>query len=173
MDRGKMLCELRELGVAHQELPRRHLVRGDKYPISSILVQQNFLWHRERVGIGDQILAELRVDVVPFVSASVVNGVKADGDAVGQFVGVVGMHQHPHLGRHVIDAMEIAFGEGAEGPQAGEHPLEGLVDAVLHRLIGVLGLGVVQTRAVEPRQVFVVGARPVAQGIALRDRSRA
>ena len=30
---------------------------------------------------------------------------------------------------------------------------------------GMLGLGVVQARAVEPRQIFVVGARPVAQGL--------
>ena len=72
------------------------------------------------------------------------------------------MHQHPHLCRQVIDAMELPFGEGAEGPQAGEHLFEGFGEGLL---VGMLGLGVVQPRAVEPGQVFVVGARPIAQGL--------
>ena len=91
--------------------------------------------------------------------------IKTHSDAVGQFVRVVGMHQHPHLGRQVIDAIKVAFGEGAEVPQAGVHLLEGLIDAVLIGLVGMLGLGVVQPRAVEPGQILVVGAGPVAQGL--------
>ena len=151
-----MLAQLIQLRVTHQELPWRHLVGGPQDGVTTGLEQQDLLRHRVGFGIGDQILTELRVDVVSLVSAG--DGIEADSDAVGQLVGIVGMHQHPHLGRYVINAMEVAFGEGAEGPQAGKHPLEGLVDAVLHRLIGILGLGVVQPRPVKARQVFVVRA---------------
>ena len=115
------------------------------------------------LGISRQVFADLSVHVV--VPVQVADRIKTHSDAVGQFVRVVRMHQHPHLGRQVIDAIKVAFGEGAEVPQAGEHPLEGLVDAILLGLLGILGLGVVQPRAVETRQIFVVGAGPVAQGL--------
>ena len=125
--------------------------------------QQEFLRYGVGLGISHQVFANLRVHVVVPVSA--VDGVKADDDAIGQFVLVVGMDQHPHRRRQVIDAMEVAFDEGAEVPQAGPHLFEGFGNAILLGLLGMLGLRGVEPRPVEPRQVFVVGARPVAQGL--------
>ena len=156
-----MPAQLIQLVVAHQELPRRRLVGGGKNGVCTVRVQHDFLRHRVRLGIGDQILADLRVDVVSPVSA--VEGVEADSHAVGQLVRVVGMHQDPHRGLQVVDAMEVAFRECAEVPQAGVHLFEGFGDAIFLGLVGMLGLGVVQARAVEPRQIFVVGARPITQ----------
>ena len=94
-----------------------------------------------RLRIGDQILAELCVDVVGTFAAG--PGIKADGHAVGQLIGEVGMHQHSHGRRQMIDAMELALCERPEGPQTREHLLERLVDAVLIGLLGMLCVGVV------------------------------
>ena len=101
-----------------------------------------------RVWVGDKIFSELGVEVEGIVTAEY--RIEADGDAVGEFVRVVGMHQHSHRCRHVIDAMEFAFGERAEVPQAGIHLFERLGDAVLLGLVGMLGFGVVEASAVKP-----------------------
>ena len=59
------------------------------------------------------------------------------------------MHQHSHRRREVVDPVELALGEGAEVPHAGEDLLERLVDPVLLRLTRLLSLGVVKPRAAE------------------------
>ena len=120
-----------------------------------------------RVRIGDQILAYLRVDVVARVF--IVDGVEADSDAVGQFVLIAGVHQDPHRGRQVVDAVEVAFDEGAEVPETGVHLLEGLGEILLV-LARLLALGVVETGPAEPRQILVVGAGAVAPVDALGER---
>ena len=56
------------------------------------------------------------------------------------------MYQHAHRGCAMGDAMEVALGVGAEVPEASEHPFEGLVDAILLGLLGILRLGVVEPR---------------------------
>ena len=66
--------------------------------------------------------------------------------------------------------MDLALGEGPEGPQTGEYLLERLVDTVVLGLFGLLGVGGVEPRAVEARQVLVVGAGTVAQRLLLRKR---
>ena len=68
----------------------------------------------------------------------------------------------------MVDAVEFAFDERPEVPQARPHPLDGLVDAVLRGLVRVLRLGGVQSRAAVAGQVLVVGAGPVAQRLPLR-----
>ena len=89
-------------------------------------MQMEFLGHRVGFGVSDQILADLGVDVVPDDFVLLVERVEAHGHTVGQLVGEVGMHQHSHRGCGVVDAMELAFGEGAEVPEAGVDLLEGL-----------------------------------------------
>ena len=111
-----------------------------------------------RLGIGDQVLADLRVDVVE--SASAGEGVKADGHAVGQFVLIARMDQDAHRGGPMIDAIKVAFDEGAEVPQAGVHFLERL-GKVIRVLNGPLALRVIKPRTVEPGQVLVVSAGTV------------
>ena len=69
------------------------------------------------------------------------------------------MDQHGHRGVQVIDAMEVAFGERAEVPEAGVD----LPDALAHvAFIGMLRARVVEARAAEAGQVFVVGAGAAA-----------
>ena len=75
-----------------------------------------------RIRIRDQILANLAIDVVLVCQG--VDGVLADRDPVDQFIGVVGMHQHAHRGRKVVDTMEVPLDESTEIPQAGVHLLE-------------------------------------------------
>ena len=148
-----------------QELPRRHQVRGPKDDVSTVWIQQEFLGHRIRLGVGDQVLAYLTVDVVPVFVA--IDGIKTHCDAVHQLVLIVGMYQYPHRRRQVVDAMKVPFDECAEVPHAGPHLLERLVDAVLIRLVRVLRLRVIQPSTVEARQVLVVRAGSVAQGLTL------
>ena len=161
MDHGKVVPQLIQLVAAHEELPRRRLVGGGKNGVTTARIQPDLFRHRVRLGIGDQVLADLTVDVVAPVSA--VEGVEADSHTVDQLVRVVGMHQDPHRGHQVVDAMKLPFRECPEGPQAGEHLLERLVDALLRGLVRVLSLGVVESGAVEPRQILVVGAGAVAE----------
>ena len=71
------------------------------------------------------------------------------------------MDEDSHCRRQVVNTMEIAFDEGAEVPQAGVDLLEGLGQVILV-LRGLLAFGVVQPRAAESGQVFIVGAGPVA-----------
>ena len=168
MNRGEMHVQLIQLFLGHQQLPGRSLVGERDNGVGAIVVRQDFLRRRVRVGIGDQVLADLTVEVVAVLPA--VGGVNADGDAVDQLVLVVGMHQHAHGRGQVVDAVELPFREGAEVPQAGVGLLQGLVDPVFHGLAGLLGLGVVEAGAVEARQVLVVGAGPVAQRLPLRVR---
>ena len=161
MDDREVPAQLVHLAATHEQLPRWRLVGGgdNSNADSVVFVQPDFLRRRVRAGVGDQVLAHLAVDVVSAVSA--VERVERDGDAVDQFVLVAGMHQDPHRGRQVIDAVEVAFGEGAEVPQAGVHLLEGFGEVLLVLLV-LLGLGVVQSRAVKAGKVLVVGAGPVA-----------
>ena len=67
------------------------------------------------------------------------------------------MHEHPHRGFLVVDAVEVAFGERPEVPQAGVHLLEGLGEVVLV-FTGLLALGVVQSRAIVFWPAFPVGS---------------
>ena len=124
-------------------------------------MQQDFLRHRVGVGIGDQVLANLRVDVVAPVFVE--DGVKANGHSIGQLVGVVGMHQHTHRRRQVINAVEFTLRKGPEVPQAGVHLFERLGNAILLCLFGVLSIGVVKSGPIKAGQILVVRARTVAQ----------
>ena len=154
MYHGEVRAQLFHLLIAQEERPWGHVVGGGKnrvcgnrhslYRIAAgrlgvdgdakdvfdtRLAQIDLLRHRERIGIGDQILADLGIDVVCVVVAG--QRIKTDSYAVGKFVRVVGMNQHPHRCHRVVDAVEVAFGKGAEIPQACVHLLERLVDAVL------------------------------------------
>ena len=144
MDHGEVRAQLAQLVDVHDGLTRGHLVGGSDDGVATGLLQEDFLRHRERVGIGDQILADLGVDVVGRVAA--VDRVKADGHPVGPFVRIVGMQQDTHRGGQVVDAMEVAFSEGTEVPEAGVHLFDALGDVTL---VGVLGPGVVQPGAAE------------------------
>ena len=62
MDHGKVVPPLIQVRVAHQKFSRLHQVGGGKDD-GAVLAQQEFLWCRVGLGIGDQILTELRVDV--------------------------------------------------------------------------------------------------------------
>ena len=159
VDRGEVPAQLIQLRVTHQECSRLHQVGGPKNGIYTVLIQQEFLRHRVRLGIGHQILAELAVHVVGPVPTS--GEVKADGNAVDQFVLVAGVDQDAHRGRQVINAMKVALGEGAEGPQTGEHLFQRLGQVILV-FVRLLALRVVKPRTVEPGQIFVVGAGSVA-----------
>ena len=84
VDGGEMLRELRDLRVAHEQFIGDYLIGGGQHDVAAVGNQQECLGHRVRLGIGDQIFADLCVDVVPAESAEVVERVEADGDAVGQ-----------------------------------------------------------------------------------------
>ena len=167
MDRGEVLRELFHLRVAHQQGARRYLVRGPQdLVVVATLVQEDLLWLRVRVGVRHQVLAELRVEVV--VAVQTVDRVEACSDAVGQFVGVVGVHQHTHRGGQMVDSMILTLDKSAEVPEAGEDLLHGFVDTLVLGLTLLLGVGVVQPCAAETRQILVVGAGAVAQRAPLR-----
>ena len=69
------------------------------------------------------------------------------------------MDEHGHRGTQMIDAVEVAFGEGAEVPEARVD----LPDALAHvSFVGMLGARVVEARAAEAEQVLVVGAGAAA-----------
>ena len=84
MDRGQVTAQLCHLRGLHDQLSPLHLVGEDEDFVAAVRQQQDFLRHRELVGIGDQVLANLRVDVVDVVS--VAKRVIADGYPVGQLV---------------------------------------------------------------------------------------
>ena len=74
MDDGEVGAQLGELRAAHQQAAGWDLIgRGDD-GVAAIQVEQDFLRRGERVGIGDQVLAELSVDVVRIAAA--VDGVE-------------------------------------------------------------------------------------------------
>ena len=65
------------------------------------------------------------------------------------------MNENSHRRRQVVDSVERPLLESAEVPQARVDLLHGFRDVPLVRVVGV---GVVQARAAESRQVLVVGA---------------
>ena len=103
------------------------------------------------------------------MAGSAADGVEADGDTVDLFLLVAGVDEDGHGRGEVVDAVELALGEGAEVPEAGVHLLEGLGEVILV-LARFLALGVVEPRPVEARQVLVVGAGAVTTVDALIER---
>ena len=172
VDGFQAAAQLPQLHTGHEELAGFSLVGGVEHlRIAIQRREQQFLRYRVLLWIGDEVLADLAVDVV--VRLPIRDRVEADGHAIDLLVRIVGMDQHPHGRRQVIDAVELPFAERPEVPQAGKHLLERLVDAVLDGLVRLLGVGVVQPRTVKARQVLVVGAGAVAQRLAFRETPRA
>ena len=160
MDGFEVAAQLTHLGVGHQELVCRRQVGAGQHGGGAGGVQQQLLGLGVSLGIGHQVLAHLRVDVVGILLEG--DGVIADRDAVDRLVGVVGVHEDAHEHGGVVNPVEVAFQKGAVIPQAGPDALDGLVDAVFGGLVRILGLGTVQSGAIEGRQVFIVRAGSVA-----------
>ena len=104
---SEMAAQLLHLGHTHEQNPRLHQVGSCQNAEGSVLMYQNFLGHRMGIGIGHEVFAKLRVDVVgPFLC---VQYVKTDGHAVCQLVRVVWVHQYAHGRSQVIHAVEFAL----------------------------------------------------------------
>ena len=166
VDGLEVAAQLEQLGVGHQERVGGREAGAGQHGGGAGRTQQELFGLRMRLGIGDQVLAHLRVEVVGAVLEG--DGVVADRHAVDPFIGVVRVHEHAHRDGRVVDPLEVALHEGAVVPEAGPHRLDRLVDAVRGGLIRVLRLGAVETGPVEGRQVLVVGAGPIAQRLPLR-----
>ena len=161
MDCIKVASELSQLAVTHQQPHRCNQIGVVQDGVTPIRLQQQLLWQRIRLRIGDQILTHLTVNVV--VACLVIERVKADCYTIHQLVRVVGMHQNPHRRFLVVDAIEVSLYKRPVIPEARPYPFDRLVDPVFRGLAVVLRLGVVQPGAAESRQVLIVGAGSVAQ----------
>ena len=84
VDRGEVPAELGQLVVGHEQMRRGNLVGERNNGVFAVGVQQDFLWLGVGLRVGDEVLAELRVDVVGAFGA--VGGIDADGHAVDWFV---------------------------------------------------------------------------------------
>ena len=98
-------------------------------------VDQDLFRDRGRVGIRDEILTDLRVEVV--VALSLVERIVRHGHAVCAFIAEVRMQQHAHRRGRVIDAEEIPLLECAKVPETRENLLDRFRKMSLIRLVGI------------------------------------
>ena len=163
LDEAHHVRKLEDLGLGEQVLAHGDGIgETDVLDFIAFFAQQirreKLFRNRGGLRISDQVFTQLGIHVItqPFRVVDVLG----DGHAVDLFIAVVGVDQHAHGRGEMVDAIEVTLLIGPIRPQARPD----LFHALGHvSLVGMVRVGIVQTRAVELGQVFIVGAGTASQ----------
>lgn len=154
LDPLHLVCEIKDL-VCRENRFAVDAAIGFADILDFVLVAVDFWIHRKerheelfRDGVfgrvRHKIFTHLDIHIIP--NPIGIDDVLGYGDAIGQFVLVVRVHDHTHGCVFMTDAIEFALLEGTVVPHAGPD----LFDRILQRaFVRIVGVGVVEPGSIE------------------------